>query len=153
MRKLMPISSAVAAMMMIASVLSGCGRTGVEHVTEPTTTSGAAQTNSAAQTTDSAAATAAAQAVKAAEAATVAEAKIAADTKAAAVAKAATAAKAKAAAAKAKTAAVPPPVPATLRETCSKVEKAVSGLTGKSSPNGSPTGCGPRAAQVPERGW
>ena len=138
MRKLIPVASAMAAL-IITSVLSGCGGTGVEPVTGPTTRTGAAQTSSAAPTTGSAAAVTEAAATKAAEAATVAKAKVAKAKVAAAAedvtaARAVTAAKAKAAAAKANAAAVSPPVPATLRETCSKVEQAVSGLSGKTSP-------------------
>jgi hypothetical protein len=126
----MPISSAVTAL-IITSVLSGCGGTGVESVAGPTTTSGAAATAGAVKAAEAAAV---AEAARAAEATKIAQAKIAADAKAAT---AATSANAKAAAAaKAKPAAVRPS--ATLRETCPKVEKALSGLTGKSSPPTAP---------------
>jgi NADH-quinone oxidoreductase subunit C len=128
----MPISSAVAAL-VITSVLSGCGGTSVERVAGPTTTSGAAATAGAVKTAEAAAV---AEAARATEAATVAQAKIAADAKAAAAATAVTSAKAKAAAAAAAAAKAKPAAvrPATLLETCPKVEKALSGLTGKSSP-------------------
>jgi hypothetical protein len=129
MRKFIPISGVIAAL-IITSVLSGCGGTSVERVAGPTTTSGAAATAGAVKAAEAAAV---AETARVAEAATVAQAKIAADAKAAT---AATAAKAKAAAAaQAKAAAVRP---ATLRETCPKVEKALSGLTGKSSPPTAP---------------
>lgn len=137
----MPISSAVAAL-IITSVLSGCGGTSVEPAAGPTTTSGAAATAGAVKAAEAAAV---AEAARAAEAATVAQAKIAADAKAATAANAVPSAKAKAAAAaKAKTAAVRP---ATLLETCPKVEKALSGLTGKNSPPTAPK-LGAALAQV-----
>lgn len=136
----MPISSAVAAL-IITSVLSGCAGTGVEPVAGPTTTSGAAAT--AAGAGKAAEAAAVAEAAKTTEAAAVAGAKIAADAKAATAAMASTAATAAAAAkagtvtaAKAKPVAVH--ASATLRETCPKVERAVNGLTGKTSPPTAP---------------
>jgi|GEM_PF-4921348 len=139
MRRLIPITSAVAALIM-TSVLSGCGGGNVEPVTGATATSGAAQTSAAAAAAE---AVKAAEVPVAAEAATAAKAKVAAEAKAVAAAKAPTAAKAgtatkakAAATAKAKPAAVQPS--ATLRETCPKVERALSDLTGKSSPPTAP---------------
>jgi hypothetical protein len=144
MRKFMPISSAVVAL-IITSVLSGCGGTSVEPVTGPTR-AGAVQTSSADRTTDSAAAkteapaavkAAVAKAAKAAEAAKVAKAKIAAAAKAAAADKAVSITKDNDPRAS-PTAPSPIPRSATLRETCSKVARAVSGLTGKNSPPTAP---------------